>query len=185
MGEENAGVKKFLTVLTMGMTLSAGLAEAPPQPVAFRVGPLLFERPEGWKWVKPEGSFRVAQLEKTGAGKSAIVMAFSRFPAGAGGTPQANVERWVGQFSRTATPPEVQSLAGNACPVTRVKIRGTLKGGTPGGPEKEITDALLLGAILEAEGGMIVVKMAGPATSLTQEEKTFDALLSAATEKKP
>mgnify|MGYP006286616703 CR=1 FL=1 len=178
-------MKRFLTTLALGMALSACLAEAPPQPVAFRVGPLLFERPESWKWVKPEGSFRVAQLEKTGAGKSVIVMAFSRFPAGAGGSVQANVERWIGQFSQTSSAPEVQSLPGKICPVTRVKIRGTLKGGTPGGPEMEIADALLLGAILEAEGGMIVVKMAGPATPLTREEKTFDALLSAATEKKP
>lgn len=172
-------------VLILGLALSPCLAEPPPQPVAFRVGPLLFERPESWKWVKPEGSFRAAQLEKSVSGKPPVVMVFSRFPAGAGGTVQANVERWVGQFSKTTYPPEVQTIPGKVCPVTRVKVRGSLKDGTPGGPEKGIPDALLLGAILEAEGGMIVVKIVGPESALTREEKTFDGLISAATEKKP
>jgi hypothetical protein len=66
-----------------------------------------------------------------------------------------------------------------------VKIRGTLKGGIPGGPEKEISNAVLQGAILEVDGEMIVVKMAGPAPLLVGEEKVFLDLVSAAAEKKP
>lgn len=178
-------MKRLFLFLAIGLSWSPGHAETQPQPVAFRVGPLLFDRPEGWKWVKPEGSFRVAQLEKTGPGKIPIIMAFSRFPPGAGGTPQANADRWIRQFSQTTSPADIQSDSAKTCPVTKVRIRGTLKGGTPGGPEKEIPDALLLGAILEAEGGMIVVKMAGPATALAGEEKVFAEMISAATEKKP
>jgi len=169
----------------LGLALTPGRAETPPQPVAFRVGPLLFDRPQEWKWVKPEGSFRVAQLEKPSTNKTPIVMAFSRFPAGTGGTTQANVDRWIRQFSQTSSPPEVQTVSTKSYPLTLVKIRGTLKGGIPGGPEKEISHAVLHGAILEVDGEMIVVKMAGPAPLLVGEEKVFLDLVSAAAEKKP
>ena len=174
----------IILLASLAFALAGQAAEPLPQPVAFRVGPLLFDRPADWQWVKPEGSFRVAQLEKTGSGKNPMVMAFSRFPAGAGGNVQANIERWVRQFSRTSSPAEVQTLTASSGPVTRVKIRGSLNGGTPGGPAKEIPDALLLGAILETDEGTIVVKLAGPNSALAAEEKTFSNLISAATAKK-
>lgn len=183
MGKENAGLRWVIPILAWVLSLAPLAAEPPPQPVAFRVGSLLFDRPEGWKWVQPEGSLRVAQLEKTGPGKTPLVMAFSRFPAGSGGTAQANVDRWVRQFSQTSTPAEIQSSVTKAGTLTRVHIRGSLRGGIPGGPEKDIPDALLLGAILETEGGMIVVKLAGPASALTGEEKTFTELISNAADK--
>ena len=178
-------MRALLFALSLFGALIPGWAEPPPQPVAFRVGPLLFDRPEGWRWVKPEGSFRAAQLEKSGPSKTLLLMTFSRFPAGSGGTVQANVDRWVRQFSQTSAPADVRSIPTKSYPLTLVKIRGALKGGLPGGPDKEIPDALLLGAILEAEGEMIVVKMAGSASSLSTEEKAFGEMISGAAEKRP
>ena len=177
-------MRALLVALGLAGALIPGWAEPPPQPVAFRVGPLLFDRPEGWNWVKPEGSFRAAQLEKTKSNKTPLVMAFSRFPAGTGGTVQANLDRWIRQFSQTSSPAEVRSVSTNSCLLTLVKIRGSLKGGLPGGPDQEIPDALLLGAILETEGEMIVVKTAGPTSALTGEEKVFSEMISAAAEKR-
>ncbi|NBS13512.1 MAG: hypothetical protein EBT57_01630 [Verrucomicrobia bacterium] len=173
--------------LVLGLTLAWATCwgEFAPQPVAFRVGPLLFDRPEGWRWVKPEGSLRAAQLEKSGLHPTPLVMAFSLFPAGSGGSVQANIERWIRQFSRTSYPAEVKSIPLKSCPHTLVKIRGSLKGGLPGGPEKEIPDALLLGAILEVDGEMIVVKTAGPASALSGEEKVFAEMISVAAERRP
>lgn len=178
-------MRRILFCLALCWVLVPCRAEPPPQPVAFRVGPLLFDRPEGWNWVKPEGSFRVAQLEKSGPNKTPLVMAFSRFPAGTGGTVQANIDRWIRQFSQTASPADVRPVSSKSCPITLVKIRGSLKGGLPGGSDKEIPDAILLGAILEAEGEMIVVKTAGPASALSGEEKVFSEMISAAGEKRP
>lgn len=174
----------MISILAWVFFLAPLAAEPPPQPVAFRVGSLLFDRPEGWKWVKPEGSFRVAQLEKTALGQTPLVMAFSRFPAGSGGSPQANVDRWIQQFSQTTSPAKVQSQTTTSGRLIRVNLRGTLKGGTPGGPEKEIADAILLGAILETEEGMIVVKLVGPASPVLAEEKTFTDLIGGAADKK-
>ena len=178
-------MKWLLAFLILGLTSDSGQAEPPPQPVAFRVGSLLFDRPTEWKWVKPEGSFRAAQLEKSGPDQATMVMAFSRFPAGTGGTVQANVDRWIRQFSQTSCPPEVRTLPAKFHPLTMVRLRGTLRGGLPGGSEKEMPNAFLLGAILEADGEMIVVKMTGPAPRLATEEKVFLDMVSAAAEKKP
>jgi len=175
----------FWACLALFFSLAPTYTETPPQPVAFRVGPLLFERPAGWKWVKPEGSFRAAQLEKSGPHQTSIVMAFSRFPTGTGGTVQANVDRWIQQFSQTSTPPVIQNQTEKSCPLTMVKIRGILKGDLPGGPKQPLPDALLLGAILEADGELIVAKLAGPASLVSPEERVFSAMISAAIEKKP
>ncbi|NCW28076.1 MAG: hypothetical protein EBV83_07280 [Verrucomicrobia bacterium] len=174
-----------LFILGLSLTLIPCQAEPPPQPVAFRVGSLLFDRPEGWTWVKPEGSFRAAQLEKSGPNKTRLLMTFSRFADGTGGTVQANIDRWIGQFSQTSSPADVRSISTSSCPLTFVKIGGSLKGGIPGGPEKETPNALLLGAILEPEGEMIVVKMAGPTVGLSGEERAFFGMISAATGKRP
>jgi hypothetical protein len=42
-----------------------------------------------------------------------------------------------------------------------------------------------LGAILEADGELIVAKLAGPASLVSPEERVFSAMISAAIEKKP
>lgn len=178
-------MRGILFCLALSWVLVPCRAEPPPQPVAFRVGPLLFDRPEGWTWVKPEGSLRAAQLEKFTPHKTKLTLAFSRFPAGTGGTVEANLDRWKRQFSPISSPAEVKSITTKSCRLTRVTIRGTLHGGLPGGPEKEIPDALLLGAILEADGEMIVIKLAGPEADLAGEEKTFSEMISAAAEKRP
>jgi len=156
-----------------------------PQPVAFRVGPLRFDRPESWQWVKPSGAFRTAQLEKKAPDGTSLVITFSRFPAGEGGSVQANIDRWISQFTQTTGTPEVISHAGPGCPFTLVRILGTMKGGVPGGPPKDLPQALLRGGILEAEGELVMVKLAGPASAVRSGEKDFEALISAASGRDP
>jgi hypothetical protein len=156
-----------------------------PQPVAFRVGPLRFDRPESWQWVKPSGAFRTAQLEKKAPDGTSLVITFSRFPAGEGGSVQANIDRWISQFTQTTGTPEVISHAGPGCPFTLVRILGTMKGGVPGGPPKDLPQAMLRGGILEAEGELVMVKLAGPASAVRSGEKDFEALISAASGRDP
>jgi len=156
-----------------------------PQPVAFRVGPLRFDRPESWQWVKPSGAFRTAQLEKKSPDGTPLVITFSRFPAGEGGSVQANIDRWISQFTQTTGTPEVIPHAGKGCPFTLVRILGTMKGGVPGGPPKELPEAMLRGAILEAEGELVMVKLAGPASAVHSGEKDFEALILAASARSP
>ena len=155
------------------------------QPVAFRVGPLRFDRPESWQWVKPSGAFRTAQLEKKAPDGTPLVITFSRFSAGEGGSVQANIDRWISQFTQTTGTPEVISHSGPGCPFTLVRILGTMKGGVPGGPPKDLPQAMLRGAVLEAEGELVMVKLAGPASAVRSGEKDFEALIAAASGRNP
>ena len=151
----------------------------PPQPVAFRIGSVRFDRPEGWTYSRPTDGVRAAQLEKKSAG-TPLVITFTRFPLGSGGTVQANVERWQAQFLSLDSPPEVQTPAGTATPLTLVKLSGTMKGGVPGGPPKDTANTFLLGAILEAPDGLVIVKLSGAKSSVAREEKAFSDLVRAA-----
>jgi len=176
--------------LCLSLLFYSAVYAAPPsastlQPVAFRVGPLRFDRPESWQWVKPSGAFRTAQLEKKAPDGTPLIITFSRFPAGEGGSVHANIDRWISQFTQTTGTPEVISHAGTGCPFTLVRILGTMKGGVPGGPAKELPQAMLRGAILEADGELVMVKLAGPASAVRSGEKDFEALISAASGRSP
>jgi len=172
---------KFFPSLLFGLAgIAPLLAQTPPpQPVAFRIGSVRFDRPEGWNYSRPADGVRAAQLEKKSAG-SALLVTFTRFPPGSGGTVQANVDRWAGQFLRTDAPAKVQTPGDTALPLTLVRLAGTMKGGVPGGPLKDSPDTLLLGAILEAPDGLVVVKLSGPRATVSREEKTFSELVRAA-----
>lgn len=151
----------------------------PPQPVAFRVGPFRFDRPESWRWAPPSSTFRAAQLEKKSPRGNLLTLTFSRFPSGEGGSIQANLDRWAAQFTPPPTPqPEIKK--GAAGTLTLVRLEGTLRGGTPGGPAKDLPQALLLGAILESEGELVVMKLAGPAQEVATAEKDFVQLAQSA-----
>ena len=171
----------FLFSLTfLSLSLSAAPPSLPPpQPIAFRVGPLRFDRPESWRWAPPSDSLRSAQLEKT-TPQGTLVITFSRFPNPTSGSLQANLDRWTAQFSKVTLPAKTQSLSGSVCPFTTLRLQGTLNGGLPGGPAKEIIDATLLGAIFQTEGELVVVKCTGPSSSIGPIEKEFTSLIAIA-----
>ena len=176
-----------ITFLWLLLASASGWLEAqtpPPQPVAFRIGSIRFDRPEGWTYSRPTDGVRAAQLEKKSAGTS-LVITFTRFPPGSGGTVQANVDRWQAQFLSQDSPAGVHTPAGTAVPLTLVKLNGTMKGGVPGGPPKDTANILLLGAILEAPDGLVVLKLSGPKTAVTREEKAFSDLVRAAAGRSP
>jgi len=150
-----------------------------PQPIAFRVGSLRFDRPDSWRWVPPSDSLRAAQLEKK-TPNGTLLITFSRFPNASSGSVQANLDRWTSQFSKLTLPAKTHATTGSVCPVTNLRLQGTLKGGLPGGPAKEIVDATLLGAIFQTEGELVVVKCTGPSSSIGPIEKEFASLVAIA-----
>ena len=168
-----------LILLLSSLTLTYSAPSSTPQPVAFRVGPFRFDRPDSWRWAPPSSSFRAAQLEKKSPRGIPLILTFSRFPSGEGGSVQANLDRWAAQFTPPPTPqPEIKK--GAAGTLTLVRLEGTLRGGTPGGPAKDLPQALLLGAILESEGELVVMKLAGPAQEVAPAEKDFVQLAQSA-----
>ena len=178
-------MKIALLCLLLTLELSPSGAQTPtPQPLAFRIGSVRFDRPEGWTYSRPTDGIRTAQLEKKSADAS-LVITFTRFPPGSGGTVQANVDRWQAQFLSQDSPAEVKTPTSTAAPLTLVQLNGTMKGGVPGGPPKDTVHTRLLGAILEAPDGLVVVKLSGPKTAVAREEKTFSDLVRAAAGRSP
>ena len=127
----------------------------PPQPVAFRIGPVRFDRPDGWNYSRPTDGVRAAQLEKK-TGSTPLIITFTRFPPGSGGSVQANIDRWTGQFLSTETPAEIVKPEGTSLPLTTVKLSGTMRGGVPGGPAQDTPASLLLGQEISRAGQVLV-----------------------------
>ena len=156
-----------VTALPAVVLLSAFTAARPSvaqavadQARAFSIagGTLLLEAPDGWKRVQPkvniiEAEFAVPSADDLPPGRMTVM--------GAGGSVQANLDRWYGQFSQpdgSATKDKATSktlkLAG--CSVTIIDVSGTYKdmpgGPMAGGKTVERPDYRMLAAIVEIPG---------------------------------
>lgn len=157
---------------------------SPPQPLAFRIGTVRFDRPEGWTYSRPSDGILAAQLEKK-VGGDPLRITFTKLASGAGSTVLANVDRWQGQFLPRDEAPQIEALTGTTLPLTLVKLAGTIKGGVPGGPPKDTPDTLLLGAILDSPEGLVAVKLVGPKKTVRLAETVFMELVKSAAGRKP
>lgn len=154
---------------------SSAMAQSP---VEFQVGAFTFLRPEGFSWVPPTSAMRKAELSVEGeAGPAEIT--FFHFGVGQGGTPQANIQRWLAQFqepleqlnARTAT----QQMGSTQ--VTLLSAAGTFLSGMPGQPGTPRPGFALRGAILESPDGDVYVKMTGPSTTVEAAASAFDRMV--------
>jgi hypothetical protein len=96
-----------------------------------------------------------------------------------GGSVQANIDRWIGQFEKTDGPPNQKSETINGLSVTTVDVSGTFKGGGPmmgqsGAPKPGYR---LLGARAEGTGDNIFFKLTGPAKTVAAAQDEFQAML--------
>ena len=104
------------------------------------------------------------------------------FGASEGGSVEANLERWKGQF-KTAdgkpAPAKTAKMTVHGLPVTTIDISGNYSG--MGGPMAKApstgVDFRLLGAIVEGPGGNLFVKFAGPAKLVSANQPKFRQLL--------
>lgn len=106
----------------------------------------------------------------------------------AGGSIDANIERWYMQFAQpdgesTKAVSKVEKIEVDGATIHRVEIPGnhTMSiGGGPFAPGKkvEIKEARMLAAIVELEGGMkYFIKLTGPDALVKKEAKHFDKML--------
>jgi len=143
-------------------------------------GSFLLEAPAGWKRVQPksgivETEFAIPSAGELPAGRMTVM--------GAGGSVQANVDRWYGQFAQpdgSATKDKATTktikIAGST--VTMVDVAGTYKD-MPGGPFAggktiERPDYRMLAAIIETtDAGSHFLKFYGPAATVAKEADGF------------
>lgn len=100
------------------------------------------------------------------------------FGSSQGGSVDANIDRWVSQFE-TGNPPAKSDREVNGMKVTLVQIAGAYL--SPAGPmmqsQGKKDNFRLLGAIVEGPQGSVFFKLTGPAKTVGECEKEFDAMV--------
>lgn len=177
----------ILPVLIALCCLESGAAVG-AEPTTFglgEAGQITLTAPATWKKVKPksgivEHEFSVEPAKgDTAAGRVTIM--------GAGGSVDANVERWIGQFSQpdgsnTKDKAKVDKKTVGGIEVRTADIAGTYKD-MPGGPfaggkAVERPDYRMLAAIIVTpKSGNYFVKFYGPSKTVAENEKAFNELI--------
>jgi hypothetical protein len=151
---------------SLGFVLSfCGSALTAESPATFKVSEFTFTRPANWEWMATTSAMRKAQLKVVDPkSKESADVIFFHFGPGNGGGTQANVQRWFGQFQepRNKINAKSEETTVGKHKVTYVQAEGTYNSGMPGGPATPMTDYSLAGAIIEADGGSVFVRMTGP-----------------------
>lgn len=177
-------MKRLLLVIALGLA-AAGIAHAE------QVGGLSWKAPAEWS-AQGERPMRAATYRIPPAKGDAepAELAVFYFGQGSGGSPDANIRRWIDQFQ----PPEGKSAADAAkvkqetiagLKASTVDMKGTYVGGGPGmgsatGPKAGYR---LLGAIVEGPSGNVFFKLTGPEKTVSSAEKPFRKLLEGITKK--
>ncbi len=150
-------------------------------PKSFAVGGVNFASPTGWTWVETASPMRKAQFSVDGADGAAEVV-FFHFGKGQGGSVQANVDRWFGQFAEPKdqlnTKTEKKTVDGRE--ITYVFAEGTYMSGPPFGQKTPLKNQALVGAIIDNADGDVFVKMTGPKTTTDKAEAAFKKLVESA-----
>jgi len=161
---------------------------APPgheaMPGGAPAGELRWTAPKEWSEVAPSSQMRRAQyrLAAVGSDREDGECVVYYFGAGQGGDAQANIRRWVAQFSGPGSEsPRTIEIKAGGLDVSRVEVGGTyspspmsLMGGPPPQPKPGY---ILLGAIVPGPDSNWFFKCTGPEKTMKANRDRFDALL--------
>jgi hypothetical protein len=147
--------------------------------VLFYSLPLLAESAAGLHWTAPpewknEGS-RPMRAATYIVDDAECVVYF--FGPGQGGTVEANIDRWKGQFKPSDA--KVNHRTVHGLPVTTIDASGEYSG--MGGPMAAAPTTKsgyrLLGAIVEGPGGNLFIKFTGPIKTVAANQQKFERFL--------
>jgi len=148
-------------------------------------GPLLWKAPDAWDGVKPSSSMRLAEYHAPGPdGSEPAVMSIFFFGPGGGGGVDANIDRWVGQFSQPDGTSSAKAAKRtlrevNGMKVHLIDVSGTYSAGAAmvQGSAGSKENQRVLGAIVEAPAGLFFFKLLGPKETMTAQEANFNAFV--------
>ena len=171
-----------------GMAIGHDSGTAPAAPAPSLSGaegagkPLEWTAPAGWT-TGPEKPMRAATYFAPPVGGDKDNAECAIF-LNIGGGVQANIDRWIGQFSQpdggqSASKAKQRKETINGYPVTFVELNGTYNAGGMGmgGPSTPKTGYRLLGAIVESPAGEVFFKMTGPEKTMNAVTRDFQSLL--------
>lgn len=178
-----------------GSSPAARVSSAPPPMAASHqptggsdksLGPLKLSVPAGWIEQAPSSSMRKAQFvlpRASGDGEDGELVVFY-FGAGQGGSVEANIERWVGQFghsvgSSSKDKAKTNKSEAGGMPVTFVDVTGTYQAPImPGAPERHNSPGYrLLAAVVETSEGPWFFKLVGPEKTIAKWSQSFDQFI--------
>ena len=158
-----------------------GAAPQSTADVTAAASPLKFAAQPGWVTEKPSMSMRQAQYRLPRAdGDSEDAELVVYYFQGGGGGVQANIDRWIGQFSKPDGSPvsdaKTTHTTANGIPITVVDVTGTYMGGM-GSETKSKTNHRMLAAVAEAGGGPWFFKLTGPVKTVSRWEPSFQSFI--------
>ena len=136
---------------------------------------LTWTAPAEWKTAPNPSPMRIATFKIPVAGKDTeeAELSISR----AGGSTDANLQRWVGQFEEAGKDTRATRTV-RGMKVTTVEVSGTYLGGMMmGGGAAKKPGWSLLGAIVETQGSSYFFKMTGPTATVKNARIAFDGML--------
>jgi len=146
-------------------------------------GEVTYKVPEGWTVEKPSSEMRVAQykLPQAGGDSEDALLVVYYFGPGQGGTPQANIDRWVNMVKQPDGSPstdkaKTETLTVNGLKVSTVDVEGNYSGGMSqdSAPKDSKSIYRLRGAVVETPKGSYFVKLTGPERTVGHWEQSFN-----------
>ena len=132
--------------------------------------------PDSWQTVTPSSKMRLGQFSMSGEGQGEVIVFY--FGAGQGGSPQANIARWVSQF-RPVNGKPVQPMVTNMKTfggflVTWVVIQGDYARGVGMGPIGEYkSDQMLIAAVTQTPRGNLYFQFHGDRATILNHRNEF------------
>ncbi len=138
---------------------------------------IVWKVPSRWTSVANPNAMRLAtyRIKASAGGPDEGELSVVR----AGGSTEANIERWVGQFSDAGPEKRAQRTV-HGLKVTTVDVSGTFQAGgmAPDAPVVPRKGWMLRGAVVETDEGLYFFKMTGPSALVKSARGEFDALVS-------
>jgi len=157
----------------------AGASDSSPAPEAS----LEWKAPPRWQSMPNASAMRLATYRIPRAAGDSEDGDLSIMQAG--GTVDANVDRWIGQFdaaSQKTAKRTTRKVGG--LDVTIIEVQGSYSGGMGKAPAAGSSTALL-GAIVATPGMPHFFKLTGPAKTVTAARTEFDAMLTSLVSRSP
>lgn len=149
-------------------------------------GELRYKVPEGWTVEKPTSEMRFAQykLPKAGGDAEDALLIVYYFGKGQGGTPEANIERWINQVKQPDGSPskdkaKIETLTINGLPVTTLDLLGNYSGGMSADSTPQDSKSIyrMRGAIIDTPKGSYFAKLTGPEKTVNHWDQAFNDYL--------
>ncbi|MET0284367.1 MAG: hypothetical protein ABW352_07850 [Polyangiales bacterium] len=163
--------------------IAPSAAAVPTEPA--RAGGLTWEAQDPFVRRAPKSSMRAAEYGLKGAPAAELGVFY--FGPDQGGSVEANMSRWIGQFTQadgSETKAKRSEVTHNGVQISLVEANGMFSGGMamPGAPQPTaLPDAALLGAIAKGPEGSVFFKLTGPRDAIEGSRAGFEQLLKSIT----